>query len=216
MALRSSADCSTPWRATTPGLLITVDEVHRGARDDLRDLAATVQHLIREDRDIALAMAGLPSAASDLLNDEILHASCAAPPASSWPTFRLAAVRDALHTDHPEGAAPITDEALDEAADATGGYPFMIQLVGYHIWRLASGETIDAAAVRAGVAAARKRLGLHRPRDRPRRPVRHRPHLPPRHGTRPRRVLDRRDRPPTRGPPLTTPPSTAPASSPRG
>lgn len=53
------------------GLLITVDEVH-SAREDLRDLAATVQHLVHEDRDIALAMAGLPWAVSDMLNDDVL------------------------------------------------------------------------------------------------------------------------------------------------
>lgn len=140
------------------GLLITVDEVHRGARDDLRDLAATVQHLIREDRDIALAMAGLPSAASDLLNDEILTFLRRAA-RFELADVPLAAVRDALHATITEEGRTITDEALDDAADATGGYPFMIQLVGYHIWRLAAGEIIDAAAVRAGVEAARKRLG---------------------------------------------------------
>ena len=54
------------------GLLITVDEVHKHAREDMRDLATTFQHLVREDRNVALAMAGLPSAVSDLLNDDVL------------------------------------------------------------------------------------------------------------------------------------------------
>jgi hypothetical protein len=34
----------------------------------------------------------------------------------------------------------------------------MVQLVGYHSWRAAAGNTIDRAAVDAGVAAARERL----------------------------------------------------------
>jgi hypothetical protein len=54
------------------GLLITIDEVHRGVRDDLRDLAATFQHLVRARRDVAVALAGLPSAVSELLNDDVL------------------------------------------------------------------------------------------------------------------------------------------------
>ena len=53
----------------------------------------------------------------------------------------------------------IDPEALVVAARATGGYPFMIQLVGYQVWRKASGDHIDAEAVRVGVEAARARLG---------------------------------------------------------
>ncbi len=140
------------------GLLITVDEVHKGARTDLRDLAATVQHLIREDRDIALAMAGLPSAVSDLLNDDVLTFLRRAT------RFDLAGVpldrvSDALRTTVTAEGRSIDEAALQEAANGTGGYPFMIQLVGYHVWRKAIGLNIDLNAVRAGVPAARKRLG---------------------------------------------------------
>jgi len=53
----------------------------------------------------------------------------------------------------------IAEDALTAATDATGGYPFMIQLVGYHVWRKATGQRIDLSAVRAGIPAARKRLG---------------------------------------------------------
>ena len=140
------------------GLLITVDEVHRGARDDLRDLAATVQHLIREDRDIALAMAGLPSSVSDLLNDDVLTFLRRAT-RFELEDVPLDAVRDALLATITQEGRTITDDALDEATQATGGYPFMIQLVGYYVWRKASGDVIDLAAVRSGVPAARKRLG---------------------------------------------------------
>ncbi|CAM3300209.1 hypothetical protein OCAE111667_02555 [Occultella aeris] len=54
------------------GLIITIDEVHRGAIEDLRAIATTVQHLIREGREIALAMAGLPASVSTLLNDHVI------------------------------------------------------------------------------------------------------------------------------------------------
>lgn len=35
----------------------------------------------------------------------------------------------------------------------------MVQLVGHHVWRAAEGDTIDLAAVRLAVPAARLRLG---------------------------------------------------------
>lgn len=140
------------------GLLITVDEVHKGARGDLRDLAATVQHLIREDRDIALAMAGLPSSVSDLLNDDVLTFLRRAT-RFTLADVPLDAVRDALRETITSEGRTIDDDALEEASAATGGYPFLIQLVGYHIWRKARGGTINLAAVREGVPAARKRLG---------------------------------------------------------
>lgn len=140
------------------GLLVTVDEVHRHARDELRDLAATVQHLIREDREIALAMAGLPSAVSDLLSDDVITFLRRATrfPLADVP---LDAVSQALRTTIEDEGRTIDDDALAEASAATGGYPFLIQLVGYHVWRKATGGTIDLGAVRAGVPAARKRLG---------------------------------------------------------
>ena len=140
------------------GLLITVDEVHRAAREDLRDLAATFQHLIREDRNVALAVAGLPSAVSDLLNDDVLTFLRRATP-FALDDVPLDAVRDALRATVTQEGRTIAEDALTAATDATSGYPFMIQLVGYHVWRKATGQHIDLNAVHAGIPAARKRLG---------------------------------------------------------
>jgi len=145
--------------ANDTGLLITVDEVHhKHAREDLRDLAATFQHLVREDRNVALAVAGLPMAVSDLLNDDVLTFLRRAN-REELADVPLDDVRDALHTTITTEGRTIDSESLDEAAAATGGYPFMIQLVGYHIWRKATGTHIDLEAVRQGIPAARKRLG---------------------------------------------------------
>lgn len=46
-------------------------------------------------------------------------------------------------------------------ADATRGYPFMIQLVGYHVWQIAHGAgagRIDEEMAREGIALARDRF----------------------------------------------------------
>lgn len=140
------------------GLLITVDEVHAQARENLRDLAATFQHLVREDRNVALVVAGLPYAVSDLLNDDVLTFLRRAN-REELADVSLDDVRDALRTTITTEGRTIDDDALEEATAATGGYPFMIQLVGYHVWRKAIGARIDLASVREGIPAARKRLG---------------------------------------------------------
>ena len=53
------------------GLLFTVDEIHSADRTELSQLAADVQHFIRDGLPITLIFAGLPAAVSDLLNEGI-------------------------------------------------------------------------------------------------------------------------------------------------
>lgn len=54
----------------------------------------------------------------------------------------------------------ISAEALEVAADGTGGYPFMIQLVGLHTWRPARGsDDIEVGHTESGVARARTKVG---------------------------------------------------------
>jgi hypothetical protein len=157
------------WRATASalldalephgtGLLVTVDEVHRHARADLAELATTFQHLVREDRDIALVLAGLPSAVSDLLSDDVLTFLRRAT-RQVLADVPLEDVRAALAATITTEGRTITDDALSAATRATSGYPFMIQLVGYHVWRNAGEHVIDTGAADAGISAARQRLG---------------------------------------------------------
>lgn len=153
--------CGTLLDAIEPhgtGLLITVDEVHRRARTELRALAVTYQHLVREDRNVALVMAGLPVAVSDLLSDDVLTFLRRASPVV-LEDVPLVDVEASFAETVLEHGRTITPRAMAQAAAATGGYPFMIQLVGYHVWRKAAGDLIDETAVAQGVPAARKRLG---------------------------------------------------------
>lgn len=141
------------------GVLITVDEVHRKGLNDLRELGTTIQHAFRERRNVAFVGAGLPSAVDDLLSDEVS-------------TFLRRADRRHLRTVRPEevGAAiavpvgeagrDITPDALQVAVAGTGGYPFMIQLVGLHAWRADStAATINVDQARRGVDQARRKVG---------------------------------------------------------
>lgn len=57
-------------------------------------------------------------------------------------------------------------EALQAAAAACGGYPFMIQLVGYWAYRAAQGGTsLGEEATAQGIQRARRKLGqlVHEP-----------------------------------------------------
>jgi hypothetical protein len=44
-------------------------------------------------------------------------------------------------------------------AEATKGYPFMIQLVGYYIWQ-ATKEKVERTNIVGGIAEAKERLGV--------------------------------------------------------
>ena len=140
------------------GVLITVDEVHSGI-DELRRLAATYQHFVREGLDVAIAMAGLPSAVSALLNDDVLTFLRRAH-RTTLEDVGADAVEAALLKTITDNGRVIAPAALTRAATATLGYPFLIQLVGFHIWRQHPGAAeITAADVEAGIQAARRRLG---------------------------------------------------------
>lgn len=140
------------------GLVITLDEIHGANRDELAQLPASVQHFIRAGLPVNLVFAGLPAAVSDLLDEGVA-------------TFLRRADRIDLHAAAIEEVEayyrdvfavldhPINHALLHEAAEATGGYSFLIQLVGYHLWQVAesTNRPSEAEDVRVAVAAARRR-----------------------------------------------------------
>lgn len=148
---------------TGTGVVITIDEISPDTLEDLRAIAATVQHLFREDLPIAVIMAGLPQSVESLLD-------------ASGITF----LRRAMH--HPLGAVsrddarqglevPVaeagltwSDQALSQAVEATRGYPYMLQLVGFHAYRTAVGE-IGTREVAAAIDRATRDVSslVHRP-----------------------------------------------------
>ena len=151
--------------AAGSGLLVTLDEVHGTQASEFRDFFSTIQHLFRNDRNIAVAAAGLPSAISSLLNDDVLTFLRRANRHTLGPVGLGEVARVMLATVESAGRT-IDREACRLAAAATGGYPFLIQLVGYQIWR----QHPDAAEITGddvdkGVPAALRRMGslVHEP-----------------------------------------------------
>lgn len=140
------------------GLLITVDEIHAIDRRELSELAANIQHLIRESLPIGLLLAGIPRAVSDLLNEDVSTFLRRAD-RIDLKDVPIVDVREALAQTFADTGVTIRTEQLDHAAEATGGYPFLIQLVGYHVWRRAIDGIVTDETLTAGVEAARRRLG---------------------------------------------------------
>lgn len=140
------------------GLLITVDEIHSVNRAELVQLSATVQHLIREGLPIAFVGAGIPHAVSSLLNDKVATFLRRADPIV-LDSVALDAVRDSLRQTFKDSNVSISELHLATAAEATGGYPFLVQLVGYHVWRLSKVSGVTDQTLTRGIEAARKRLG---------------------------------------------------------
>jgi hypothetical protein len=141
------------------GLVITVDELHRRPLDELVELCAAVQHAFREEMELAFVGAGLPAAVSDLLNEDVLTFLRRAERYHVGKVSRED-VRLALETPIRDGRRSIETGALDYAVDATGGYPFLIQLVGHSIWRQRpANRLISIDDAEAGVEQARRRLG---------------------------------------------------------
>ncbi|NMN02610.1 AAA family ATPase [Bifidobacterium panos] len=149
------------------GILITLDEVQSGTMDEIRALSTAVQHLIREGRNIAFVFAGLPSAVNDVLSDNAI-------------TFLQRAERHHLGSVPAEkvleafeesfgGEKKAGMETLIRLTNATHGYPFMIQLVGYWAWRMSEtnghGERVTDEDAVQGIEKARAKLGdmVHAP-----------------------------------------------------
>ena len=130
------------------GLLITIDEIPTRGYDELRAFGNAFQLVRRTNANIALAVAGLPHAVSEMLNEDVL-------------TFLRRGARYTLGTVEEieasyaigeplrNGGRDITDDALEHAAHASRGYPYLIQLVGTQIWRnTPRGATADIQTAR--------------------------------------------------------------------
>ncbi len=134
------------------GLLLTVDEMHDVDRDDVRNVASAVQIVTRRRlQPVAFAAAALPLIEHTHLADPHMTFLQRCARARLGPLDQHE-TRRALLQPITESGCTIDDDALAEAAAATLGYPYMIQLVGFHSWQMRDdpGEPISLSHVRAG------------------------------------------------------------------
>ena len=102
--------------------------------DEVRTLVATFQHFVRERREVALIMAGLPQKVSGLLRDDAISFLRRAFKHYLGPVEEND-VRYSLKRTIGLAGRKIENDALALATKRTKGFPFMIQLIGYHMWR---------------------------------------------------------------------------------
>lgn len=138
------------------GLLITIDELHDAARDDVRDVASAVQIVTRrQQRPLAFAAAALALIEDTHLADVNMTflQRCARAPLDALDS---ADVRKAIVQPINGVGGTIDSSALEEAVDATLGYPYMVQLIGFHAWDMHKrpAAAISVADVRAAIIEA--------------------------------------------------------------
>lgn len=135
------------------GLVIAVDEV-RVDLDEMVQLASVYQHFVREGRKVALLMAGLPSKVSALLRDDSVSFLRRA---NYHQLGRVAdaEIRLAMEKTVRAAGRGIDGSALDQAVAVVGGFPYMMQLVGYHMWEeYPENDDITLLDVRGGAERA--------------------------------------------------------------
>ena len=114
------------------GVLITLDEVQSADPSELWELSSAIQDLRRDNRHIAFVAAGLPDGINALLKHpgttflrRAQHVSLA--PMTPQETIEI------LTSTAGEVNITLNSDTLDKAAALTRGYPFLIQLLGFHL-----------------------------------------------------------------------------------
>jgi len=139
------------------GILILVDEVQTNSIE-MRTLATTYQHLVGEDKNIAIAMAGLPSAMSAVFNDNILTFLNRAHKVYMEP-LPLNEISVYYAEQFTKQDKTISPEDLDTAVIATRGYPYLFQLIGYYILNYAKNEkAITAGIVSMAITSSKREM----------------------------------------------------------
>jgi hypothetical protein len=135
------------------GIIITVDEV-KADYPEMILLVSNFQHFVREKREIVLIMAGLPGHVMQMLQDKDISFLRRAFQHRLDP-ISIPEVKISLKKTIEMSGKKIPEAALDEAAKYTGGYPFLIQLIGYQAWKEAGErKTITIDDVSNGIVCS--------------------------------------------------------------
>jgi len=137
------------------GLVLTVDEVQSASKVELAELAATLQQHVPDDWPLVVALAGLPSVRDVGRSVTYLERG-------EWHEIGLLDHVDSVFAlEGPAAAAgrPLERRGADILADASGGYPYAVQVLGHYAWRRSTGKRrIDAAPCREALADAERDL----------------------------------------------------------
>lgn len=128
------------------GVLVTVDEVQDADKGEMAAISQAVQHLIREKKNVAFVFAGLTMGVADFINGEAMTFLRRAK-AEQLEPISDDDVAAAFEKTFGESEMPIAGDVLSAAVMATGGYAYMVQLVGYNVWKVARRHFVESPAV---------------------------------------------------------------------
>ncbi|OYV59520.1 MAG: hypothetical protein B7Z69_06925 [Actinobacteria bacterium 21-73-9] len=140
------------------GVLLTIDEVQSWtAEGELNALAAALQIVTkREQLPVAVIFAGLPVSLEIMSGAGTFFERVTNSTVEDLP--RESTEYAFLKTAEKRGVL-IEPEALEVLVEGTSGYPYLIQLAGYHAWPpVGSPRVITADLARDGVSRARQEM----------------------------------------------------------
>jgi hypothetical protein len=137
------------------GVVITLDEAHLATRRELAALAALLQEGTGERWPFVVVLAGLPLMRAPEHSVTYLERG-------AWHELGVLSREDTMRALlRPAEAAgrPMDEDAASILAEASGGYPFAVQLYGHYAWRASTDhERIDMAAADAALPRAHAEL----------------------------------------------------------
>jgi len=136
-------------------VLFLIDESQRHSTG-MRTFISTYQHLIREEFDVHLIMAGLPNVISDILNDDVLTFLRRANQVVLDNVDLSLVKNDFYETFLEEYKVP--EKILDCAALITKGFPYLIQLVGFYLWEFLNSGTQPEGVLEQVVVQAKSMM----------------------------------------------------------
>ena len=132
-------------------LLITVDGA-KTAVPEMKQLVTTYQHFVREQKPVALLIAGLPHKMYQLVNNDDVSFLRRAT-LHTIGNVSVAQTQEAMRSTVTAAGRTI-GKAVELAAQASQGYAYLIQLIGYYMWEAnPSAEKISKKDVNAGIEA---------------------------------------------------------------
>lgn len=142
------------WAADNQSsVLLTIDEMHGGRRDEIRQLAADLQHITNiMNMPLAFLGAGLPEMVHTLLEDKkmtFFHRCYR----DHLPLVTFADAWKCLRSTIRSANGEINEDALKVlASEAQNNVAYKMQIVGYHAWDLSDAPNLPVTAADARMA----------------------------------------------------------------
>ena len=123
------------------GLLILVDEVQANSQS-LRQLVISYQELMGEGLNVAIALAGLPTSVSTVLNDKVLTFLNRAEKTTLVP-LKFSEVDAYFDVAFKETNVAVSASQRKLLAERTQGSPYLMQLIGHNVVKNATATVND-------------------------------------------------------------------------